>query len=285
MIAVLSKPRNEIDISDIQSLIDSKIPEGEQIEFKEAVPAKGDSSPDPWMSDQSRIGDRAKNEIMEEAVAFANAHGGVLLLGIEESESKPPVAAGISPIPQCAELASRLSQIFDDCVDPRLPKIEIFAVPTEDENGVVVIRVDLSRLSPHRVKTTRKWPIRRADRCDEMSMLEIQHKMQNAMPNGPEHLDKNQRSDGQKRLEKQLSERSERFREEEFKKLETPENAFGVRMTAAPLRNEVQFTHVFMGTKLSMITSNRGIRFFANKIRMTMDCGMLIYMVNTGSQC
>ena len=101
MIEALSKPADQISIDDIKALISSKVPEGEQIEFKEELPAKGDGSPDPWMSGENKIGERAKNEILAEVVAFANAHGGALLLGIKESATKPPIAAKISPIPRC----------------------------------------------------------------------------------------------------------------------------------------------------------------------------------------
>ena len=150
MILVLSKPRDEITISDIEYLIESQVPEGEQIEFKETLPAKGDGSPDPWISG-GNIGDRAKNVILEGAVAFANAHGGALLLGIKESESKPPTAADISPVPRCAELAERLKLIFRDRVEPPLPVLDIIAVPTKDESGVVIIRVGpLSERAPPR---------------------------------------------------------------------------------------------------------------------------------------
>ena len=51
-------------------------------------------------------------------------------------------------------------------------------------------------------------------------------------------------SRGLERLEKRLSERSERF-QDEFKRLATPEDAFGFRMTAAPVGNEIQFNRVF----------------------------------------
>ena len=86
MIQVLSKPADQIDIHDIESLIEEKVPEGEQIEFKETLPAKG-QGPDPWMSDKKKIGDFAKRTILEETIAFANAHGGALLLGIVESRA------------------------------------------------------------------------------------------------------------------------------------------------------------------------------------------------------
>ena len=175
MIEVLSKPSGQIGITDIESLIASKVPEGEQIEFKGNLPAKGQTL-DPWESGSDQIGDRAKDKILEEVVAFANAHGGALLLGIKESDTKPPVATKISPIPRCQDLAERLKLVFRDCVEPQLPRLEVFAVPvpTKNESGVIILRVGRSRLAPHRVTRTLVCPIRRSDRCEEMTMREIQ---------------------------------------------------------------------------------------------------------------
>ena len=230
MLEVLSKPADQITISDIEALIESEVPEGEQVEFKEGMPTKKDSV-DLWMSGADHIGDRAKKEILEEAVAFANAHGGALLLGIGESRTRPPVAARISPIPRCTELVGRLKLMFRDCVEPQLSQLEIFAIPTESNNGVLIIRVGRSRLAPHRVTTTLVCPVRRSDRCEKMTMREIQDMTLNV-------------SRGLERLEKRLSERSERF-QLEFKRLKTPEDAFGIRMTATPVGEDVRFDRVF----------------------------------------
>ena len=89
MIEVLSKPADQISIQDIQTLIDSQVPESEQIEFKENLPANQGN--DPWMEGNNTIGNYAKDKILEEVVAFANAYGGVCLLGIKESSTKPPI--------------------------------------------------------------------------------------------------------------------------------------------------------------------------------------------------
>lgn len=196
MIEVISKPADQISIGDIESLIDSQVPESEQIEFKESLPAKKGNT-DPWMEGKN-IGDRAKNEILEEVVAFANAYGGVCLLGIKESSTKPPVAAEISPIPRCAELAERLKLVFRDCVEPQLPQIEIIPIKTDDESGVIIVRVGQSRLAPHRVTRTLVCPIRQSDRCEKMTMRQIQDLTLNI-------------SRGLERLKERLLERSERF--------------------------------------------------------------------------
>ena len=193
---------------------------------------KRNGDPDLWMTDEDRIGDRAKKEILEKAVAFANAYGGALLLGIRESDTKPPVASAITPIPRCKDLAERLKLVFRDCVEPQLPRSEIVGVPTQDDSGVVVIRVGKSRLAPHRVTTTLVCPIRRQDRCEKMTMREIQDMTLNV-------------SRGLECLDRRLSERSERFQREEFKRLATPEDAFGIRLTAAPVGDEIRIDRIY----------------------------------------
>lgn len=230
MIEVLSKPADQISIGDIESLIDSQVPESEQIEFKESLPARKNSTA-PWIEGNNTIGNQAKDKILEEVVAFANAYGGVCLLGIKESSTKPPVAAEISPIPRCAELAERLKLVFRDCVEPQLPQIEIIPIKTDDENGVIIIRVGQSRLAPHRVTRTLVCPIRQSDRCEKMTMRQIQDLTLNI-------------SRGLERLERRLSERSERFHQE-FERINEPEKAFGIRATAMPVGDEIPFDRVF----------------------------------------
>ena len=231
MIEVLSKSVDQIGIRDVESLIASGVPEGEQIEFKEELQAKGDGAPDPWMEGKNKIGDRASNEILEEVVAFANAHSGALLLGIKESDTKPPVAESIAPIPRCAELAERLKLVFRDCVEPQLPRIEILAAPTEGESGIVIIRAGRSHLAPHRVTKTLVCPIRRSDRCEKMTMREIQDMTLNV-------------ARGLERLERRLLERSECF-QQEFQRFDNAAIAYGLRFSAAPVGQEVRFDRVF----------------------------------------
>ena len=230
MLEVLSKPLDEIGIVDIQSLIDSEAPEGEQIEFKKELPGER-GTPDPWGNGENKIGNHAKDTILKEIVAFANAYGGVLLIGIEESDEKPAVAAKISPIPRCNDLAERLKLVFRDRVEPQLVRIDIVGVPIDGESGVVVIRVGRSRLAPHRVTKTRICPVRRADRSEEMTMREIQDMTLNV-------------SRGLERVDKRFQERSIAF-EREFDCLETPDDAFGIRITAVPVSDDIRMERVF----------------------------------------
>ena len=235
MISVLSKPTDQIGVADIQELIDSQVPEGQQIEFKADSLKDGDSA-GTWLSGGRPIREPARNKILEETVAFTNAYGGAVVLGIAESKSKPPVAARICPIRKCAELAEQLKLVFRDCVDPQIPSLEIVAVPTDGDDGVVVIRVGKSRMAPHRVEPTGKCTIRRADRREKMTMREIQDLTLNT-------------SRGLARMERSLADRAEIFREG-FERLRSPENSHGIRVTATPVRDEIKFNRVYGHTEL-----------------------------------
>ena len=211
MTAILSKPIGQITTGDIRSLVTSRVPEGERMEFKQELPAKGNSGPDPWMTGQKKVGGRAKAQILKEVVSFANAYGGVLVLGIEEDRNAtPPVAKAICPIPNCEELAERFRMIFRDRVEPKLPSCDIQAVVTgHGDDGVVVFQIPgRSRLAPHRITETLICPVRRWDRSEEMSMREIQDMTLNV-------------TRGLERLDKKLRERAARF-EHEFKRLTSP---------------------------------------------------------------
>ena len=229
MIEVLSKPIDEIGPAEIQALIYSEVPEGEQIEFKKEPPGEGGNS-DRRMTG-GKIGNYAKDRILKEVIAFANAYGGVLVIGIDESDTKPAVATKITPVPRCTALAESLKLVFRDRVEPQLARIDIAGVPTkEDGSGVIIIRVGKSRLAPHRITRTLICPVRRADRSEEMTMREIQDMTLNL-------------SRGLERLEKRLSERSERF-QGEFSRLASYENALGIRLTGVPIVDEIRLDRV-----------------------------------------
>ena len=230
MIDILSKPLNEIGTADIQALIDSEVPEGERVEFKKEPPGDG-ARPDPWMNG-GKMGNYAKDRLLKEVVAFANAYGGVLVVGIDESDTKPAVAAKITPVPRCAELAESLKLVFRDRVDPQLARVEMVGIEIKgDGSGVVVIRVGKSRLAPHRVTRTLVCPVRQGDRSEEMGMRQIHEMTLNV-------------SRGLRGLKEQFTERSQRFHEE-FERIEEHEDAFGIRVTAIPVIDEIHLDHVF----------------------------------------
>lgn len=171
---MFSKRLSEIDSNDIRRLVHEEVRESTEVEFKSSLPAK-DGRQDPWMKGENKIGDRARNELLEEIIAFANAYGGHLIIGISETSDKPPRASDVIPLPQCIELADRLRLQCRDCLDPKIPQIEITGVPVKSNGaGVVICRVPKSLMAPHRHSITKECYIRRADRSEKMSMREIQ---------------------------------------------------------------------------------------------------------------
>lgn len=172
--SVFTKTLEEITPEDIAALVSERYPENEIAEFKGWLPHK-DGLTHPWYSGAAEIGDKARNEILAEVVAFANARGGHVLLGIMESNEHPRHALDIEPIPRCAELAERLKLQLRDCVEPQIPLVRVRGIPTKtDGSGVVVIRVPESRSAPHRLTPTRECYFRRADRSEKMTMRDIQ---------------------------------------------------------------------------------------------------------------
>ena len=228
MIDILTKPADQLGINDLQALIDSSVQEDERIEFKRGLSAEK-GQVDPWYNG-GKLGRKAKIEILEESVAFANAFGGVFILGIDEQESEngPGVANKILPIPRCADLANRLELVFRDCIEPHIPGIEIIPIIKRDDAGAVVIRVGRSRLAPHRVTLSLVCPIRRSDRCEKMTMREIQDLVLNL-------------ARGTEKLDTLLTERSERFKEEFRDFSDWDQDAIGIRATAVPLGDEIWF--------------------------------------------
>ena len=230
LIQVLSKPADQIDIHDIESLIELSVPEGEHIEFKEALPAGG-KLPEPWTNGQNEIGDRAKNTILEETVAFANAHGGALVLGIKESGSKPPVAKKIKPVPRCGDLADRLKLVFSRLRRTAAP----FHRDLRDREGG---RSWCGRPSRGAVKagTSPNHQNARLSRStfrpagEKMTMREIQDMTLNV-------------ARGLERLNGRLNERHERFLRE-FQRLPP---GYGLRMTAVPVVEDLQLDRVVRG--------------------------------------
>ena len=183
------------------------------------------------MDERRKDGSYAKDRILKEVVAFANAYGGVMVIGIDESDTKPAVATRITVVPSCAELAESLKLVFRDRVEPQLARIDIAGIPTEENgSGVVIIRVGKSRLAPHRVKRTLICPIRRADRSEEMTMREIQDMTLNV-------------SRGLEGLEKRLAERCKNF-SLEFTRPNF-DRKLGFRVTGVPVVDEVRFDRVF----------------------------------------
>lgn len=183
--AMRGKPIELVTDDDLRSLISDCVPEGRRLEFKSDVSVSVESirkqlmaSPKLRPVDRSwtkgRLANFGRDALAEEVVAFANADGGTLVLGMAETTDAPPRAQEINPLPDVAGLERKLRDAFIDCIEPRLPYCAVRALPTQaDGSGVILIETSSSTSGPHWVSTSRRATIRREDRCDGLSMMEI----------------------------------------------------------------------------------------------------------------
>jgi hypothetical protein len=110
-LSILRKPLSAISVADLDALIKSAARETGELEFKGAlpfVPTKGQSAvSDRWIEKGDCIGDYARDQVLAEIVAFANADGGTLVLGLHETKDEPRRAERLEALPKCEDLASQ----------------------------------------------------------------------------------------------------------------------------------------------------------------------------------
>lgn len=169
------KPINQVTFDDIDELISKlRFKESDRIEYKKTLPDNG-TDIDPWLRGEDKIGNKAIEKLTAEVVAFANTHGGTVILGIEENNEIPARPKCINPLPRCHELEQRLIESITDCIEPSLNSIQSHAIEAGDEgNGLILLHIDRSDSAPHRSKKDRQCYIRVQDRTRKMTMEEIQ---------------------------------------------------------------------------------------------------------------
>lgn len=172
--SILRKSLATITPVDIDTLIRDAAPESDDLEFKQAIPAKS-GRVDPWYTNQGGFGEYGRNELLAEVVGFANSYGGDLLIGIAETPDKPHRAQELRALPQVTELAHRLELAARDCIEPPIPLLQARGIPMQENGaGVVIVRTPRSRAAPHRLRASLQCYRRVRDRTEAMSMREIQ---------------------------------------------------------------------------------------------------------------
>lgn len=99
MTDLFTKPIDAITAAYVAALLEHGPAEGPTIEYKAGL-AGTRKGQDPWMMGDSKTVDGTREKIVKEVVAFANAGGGTLVLGIAENKEDPPRPSEILPIPQ-----------------------------------------------------------------------------------------------------------------------------------------------------------------------------------------
>jgi hypothetical protein len=127
--ALLDKPFDAVDATDLTALVRDQIPESLRLDYKEALPA--------WDEREGRL------KLLRSVAAMANAAGGIVLYGIRERRDRraktnlPDALVGVTTA-EAAEAEQRIGQLLRSGLDPPLSGFVIRAVPI-DATGMCVL--------------------------------------------------------------------------------------------------------------------------------------------------
>ena len=149
---------DSIEEKDLQELVDAQVPEGLRLDFKLTNYGKSDSD---------------KRELLKDVSAFANSHGGHLVIGIEETEGVATNIVGVD-IDADAEIL-RMEQILRNAIEPPIPGIRMRSISLAKGRKVLLLRIPRSWNPPHRVTTqgTNRFYIRHSAGVHEPSVEEL----------------------------------------------------------------------------------------------------------------
>ncbi len=150
---------DDIDESDLQELVEGKVYEDLRIEYKRDFYKMGKNG--------------EQSEARKDISAFMNAHGGHLILGMDEDEGAATELCGLSgsdPDKEKQWLTSIVNSGIEPCILPQIQSIDL-----ENSNHVIIIRIPKSWAPPHRVQTEKGWKffIRNSSGRHEASMQEL----------------------------------------------------------------------------------------------------------------
>ena len=134
--SIFVKPINEIEFEDVKAFCDEQIEENRRLEYKKAFSSKDE-----------------KKQIAKEISAFANTHGGIILVGVGEKDRKPKLP--IDGIDYVKGLNEKVTSIaLKNIYPPVFPETTVCRFENNHEKAVVVIRVQESDETPHTVERT-----------------------------------------------------------------------------------------------------------------------------------
>jgi hypothetical protein len=132
---MFDKPLPEVTLADIQQLVDvTKEPEGQLVDYKRQLETSNDG----------------KRELLKDITAFANAEGGYLIVGVDESNGIPTTITGTPSNIGRQRLDEWVSSLVSTNTDPKV-SYESHAIPYQSGKIILIIRVKPSPKKPHMV--------------------------------------------------------------------------------------------------------------------------------------
>jgi Putative DNA-binding domain len=132
---MLDMPIEALNQADLERLVINQVTEGRTLDFKRSLPGGSDAEIKEFLADVS---------------SFANAQGGDLVFGIEESAGAASAVTGIEVSDGDAAIL-RLENSLRDNISPRLIGVRMVWVLLASGKCVLVMRISAGFAAPHRV--------------------------------------------------------------------------------------------------------------------------------------
>lgn len=128
-------------LADLERLATDRVPESVTVDFKR----------DNYRINNTNADDKKKQckELLKDTSAFANAHGGDLIIGIEEHQGAAANVVGIQSA-DIDNLKRQMIAIIGNGTDPKIA-FTIHTIAVSADRYAVIIRVRQSSHGPHRV--------------------------------------------------------------------------------------------------------------------------------------
>ncbi len=136
---MIPKPLTQVILADIQVLLENQIREGRTLDYKRDLPGASDDN---------------KRELLADISSFANAAGGDLIFGIEETAGAPTAIPGVASANIDTDI-QRINNVLQTGLEPRLGPVESHPIEVASGRWVLILRVRQSWNAPHRVM--RDW--------------------------------------------------------------------------------------------------------------------------------
>jgi len=179
--ALRQKPLRDWEFADLELVIGAE--ESIGLELKSGLQINKDAK--GWQV-SGKLHASERDGLAKEIVALANAYGGDLIVGMEESDDNPKRATKLSEMLNDVDaLVDQLRRSLASIIDPPLTGLEIKAIKEkpEDPNGYLAIRTTDSLSKPHGHGTPSLAYVRRDDRSEPMKMREMQDRFFEAQTN------------------------------------------------------------------------------------------------------
>jgi hypothetical protein len=134
---LIPKDLEKIQEQDLQELVSNSVLEHKTLEYKLTLPGNTNSE---------------KKEFLADISSFANAAGGDLVYGVlQDSETGFPKELRGLDVQNIDQEILRLDSMIRSGINPRIPTIRTQPISLSNSKTVVIVRVQKSWISPHRV--------------------------------------------------------------------------------------------------------------------------------------